>query len=183
MSQQDLGIRDKIALGGEVGVVDPPGKAFDAAFRLGAIRDVGGHLGELCALTPHEPTDERRERGQVPGDHACGLARIALSSGLPYGTIPAEVVTHRLLLLEGSPFPGSIRRGQPLKPPFYHTLKNCPGVKGQNTVVGSMTILLAVRGNIATRSMSGPPFALQLHRTTVWCRATGNDNPDIITDI
>ena len=29
-----------------------------------------------------------------------------------------------------------------------------------------------MRGNIATRSMSGPPFALQLHRTTVWCRAT-----------
>src|SRR5262245_25414301 len=44
---------------------------------------------------------------------------------------------------------------------------------GQNTVVGSMTILLAMRGNIATRSMSGPPFALQLHRTTVWCGATG----------
>src|SRR5437016_331900 len=43
---------------------------------------------------------------------------------------------------------------------------------GQNVVVGSMTLLLAVRGNIATRSMSGPPFALQLHRTTVWCGAT-----------
>ena len=35
-----------------------------------------------------------------------------------------------------------------------------------------MTLLLAVRGNIATRSMSGPPFALQLHCTTVWCGAT-----------
>src|SRR5262245_29880350 len=35
-----------------------------------------------------------------------------------------------------------------------------------------MTLLLAVRGNIATRSMSGPPFALQRHRSTVWCRAT-----------
>src|SRR5215471_3832839 len=43
---------------------------------------------------------------------------------------------------------------------------------GQNVVVGSMTLLLAVRGNIATRSMSGPPFALQLHRITVWCGAT-----------
>src|SRR4029434_8259569 len=43
---------------------------------------------------------------------------------------------------------------------------------GQNAVVGSMTLLLAVRGNIATRSMSGPPFPLQLHRTTVCCRAT-----------
>src|SRR5438132_1828530 len=47
-------------------------------------------------------------------------------------------------------------------------------VLGQNTVVGSMTILLAMRGNIATRSMSGPLFALQLHRTTVWCGATGS---------
>src|SRR6516165_8723397 len=44
---------------------------------------------------------------------------------------------------------------------------------GQHVVVGSMTLLLAVRGNIATRSMSGPSFALQLHRTTVWCGATG----------
>src|SRR5215468_809823 len=43
---------------------------------------------------------------------------------------------------------------------------------GQNVVVGSMPLLLAVRGNIATRSMSGPPCALQLHRTTVWCGAT-----------
>src|SRR6516225_1425772 len=34
-----------------------------------------------------------------------------------------------------------------------------------------MTLLLAMRGTIATRSMSGPPFALQRHRTTVWCRA------------
>src|SRR5215831_13401251 len=43
---------------------------------------------------------------------------------------------------------------------------------GQNAIMGSMTLLLAVRGNIATRSMSGPPFALQRHRSTVWCRAT-----------
>src|SRR3954463_12099828 len=48
-------------------------------------------------------------------------------------------------------------------------------VLGQNTVVGSMMILLAMRGNIATRSMSGPPVALQLHRTTVWCGATRVD--------
>src|SRR4051794_13614916 len=57
-------------------------------------------------------------------------------------------------------------------------------VLGQNTVVGSMMILLAMRGNIATRSMSGPPFALQLHRTTVWCGATQDirDN-NILTDL
>src|SRR5437870_4812809 len=39
-----------------------------------------------------------------------------------------------------------------------------------------MTLLLAVRGNIATRSMSGPPFVLQLRRSTVWCRATDHDD-------
>src|SRR4029450_13634981 len=42
----------------------------------------------------------------------------------------------------------------------------------QNTVVGAMTLLLAMRGNMATRSMFSPPFSSQLHRTTVWCRAT-----------
>src|SRR4029453_3759814 len=35
-----------------------------------------------------------------------------------------------------------------------------------------MTRLLAVRGNIATRSMSELPFVLQLRHSTVWCRAT-----------
>src|SRR5262245_30874987 len=35
-----------------------------------------------------------------------------------------------------------------------------------------MTLLLAVRGHMATSSMSGPLLALQLHHTTVWCRAT-----------
>src|SRR5438270_8708246 len=58
---------------------------------------------------------------------------------------------------------------------------------GQKVVVGSMTLLLAVRGNIATRSMSGPPFALQLHRTTVWCGATALDcrlaNPFLDTNL
>src|SRR5437667_6921073 len=54
--------------------------------------------------------------------------------------------------------------------PVWPLAWQCP--LGQNTVVGSMTLLLAVRGNIATRSMSGPPFALQGHLTTVTCRAT-----------
>src|SRR5215468_11321777 len=48
---------------------------------------------------------------------------------------------------------------------------------GQHAVVGSMTLLLAMRGNIATRSMSGPPFALQRHRTTVWCSAIELSDP------
>ena len=32
---------------------------------------------------------------------ACGLAWVPLYQGSPYGTILAEVVTHRLLLLDG----------------------------------------------------------------------------------
>ena len=38
----------------------------------------GGDAGQLGALAPHDPADERRQRGQVPGDCACGLARIPL---------------------------------------------------------------------------------------------------------
>src|SRR5262245_43214834 len=43
---------------------------------------------------------------------------------------------------------------------------------GPDVVVGSMTLILVARGNIAARTMSGPPFAVQLHRTTIWCGAT-----------
>jgi len=37
------------------------------------------------------------------------------------------------------------------------------GPLGQNAVVGSMTLLPAMRGNIATSSMSSPPFTLPLY--------------------
>jgi hypothetical protein len=37
----------------------------------------------------------------VPGDIALGCAWITLCSGLSYGTISAEVVTHRMILLGG----------------------------------------------------------------------------------
>jgi hypothetical protein len=40
----------------------------------------------------------------VPGDGACGLARIPLCESVSYGTISTEVVTHRLLLLDWSRF-------------------------------------------------------------------------------
>src|SRR3982750_3846088 len=65
----------------------------------------------------------------------------------------------------------SLREWMPILPCPVWPLAGHPKLE-QNTVVGSMTILLAMRGNIATRSMSGPPFALQLHCTTVWCGAT-----------
>src|ERR1043166_3262393 len=169
MSQHNLGVRDKIALGGDVGVVDPSGKAFDAAFRLGAIRDVGGHFGQLRALTPHDPTDERRERGQVPDDHACGLARIALYQRIPYGTIPAEVVTHRLLLLDWLHFPGSIRWGQPLKPPFYNGLKDCPVAKTLLAVMTSTWSMAAPPLWIRTPSKSMPPMVTAASQPITFC--------------
>jgi hypothetical protein len=43
---------------------------------------------------------------------------------------------------------------------------------GANSTVGAMTLLLSVRGNLATRSRSGPPCSLQFHCTTLWCGAT-----------
>jgi len=33
---------------------------------------------QLGALAPHDATDKRRQRRQVPGDSACGLPRIPL---------------------------------------------------------------------------------------------------------
>src|SRR5262245_15650514 len=53
-----------------------------------------------------------------------------------------------------------------------HVGLSCYGSYAYVRAYGAMTFLLAMRGNIATRSRSGPPFALQLHRTTVWCGAT-----------
>jgi len=44
----------------------------------------------------------------VPRAPALGLPGLRLSEGFEYGTIRAEVVTHRLLLLEGLRFPESI---------------------------------------------------------------------------
>src|SRR5262249_49393194 len=68
----------------------------------------GGDAGQLGALAPHNTADERRKRGQVSGDCAGGLARIPLCESVPYGTISAEVVTHRLLLLDWSRFPARV---------------------------------------------------------------------------
>jgi hypothetical protein len=109
MCQQDLRIRSKVHLLQDALVVEPSGKAFDAALGLMAIRDLRRDVGQLRALPSHDPTDECRERCQVPGDSPCRLTRIPLCSGGSYGTIPAEVVTHCLLLLDGSLFPESIQ--------------------------------------------------------------------------
>src|SRR5712691_4203887 len=109
MPQQDFGERDKIPFLRDMVVPKPSGKAFDTALGLSPIGHVRGNFGQLRALAPHDTTNERREGGQVPGDGTCRLARISLCEGVSYGTIPAEVVTHGMLLLDWSRFPESIR--------------------------------------------------------------------------
>jgi hypothetical protein len=84
----------------DVGVVKPPRTAFDAALGVGAVGHVRGDVRPVGALAAHDPAEARRQGEPVPGDRAGRLARIPWCSGLPYGTISAEVVTHRLLLLD-----------------------------------------------------------------------------------
>src|SRR5438128_4992777 len=100
MTERDVRIRQKIYLLQDTGVVAPPRKAFDATVGVGAIGHFRGDVRQLGALAAHDTADERRQGDQVPGDCAGRLARITLCQGLPYGTIPAAVVTHRLLLLD-----------------------------------------------------------------------------------
>jgi len=108
-------------------IPEPPRKAFDTALGFGAIGHVGRNVGQLRALTGHNATDERREGGQVPADRACSLARIPLCSGFPYGTIPAEVVTHCLLLLDWPRFPEEVyKRDNLLNTYFTMTWQKCP---------------------------------------------------------
>src|SRR5262249_50878749 len=82
-------------------VVDPPGKAFDAALGLGAIGDLRGHVGQLGALAAHDATDERGQRLQVSGEVPGGRRRRGVREGVADGTITAKVVTHRRRLLLG----------------------------------------------------------------------------------
>ena len=89
-------------------MVEPSGQAFAPALGRGAIGNFGRNAGQLGALAAPNTTAERRQRGQVPSDGAGGLARLPWCSSVPYGTLSAEVVTHRLLLLDGSRFPARV---------------------------------------------------------------------------
>ena len=109
MHQQDLSERDKRHFLCALVVPQPPRKAFAPALKLGAVGHVGGHFGQLGALAPDDAANQRREGRQVPGERSGGLAGIPLDKGGSDGTIPAEVVAHCMLLLEGSHFPESIR--------------------------------------------------------------------------
>ena len=71
-AQQDLGIRDKIDFLCDMVVLHPPGKAFDAALGLGAIRHLWWQSGQLRALAPDNAADQRRQGRQVPGDCPVG---------------------------------------------------------------------------------------------------------------
>ena len=75
-------------------MVPPPGKALDAARRLGAMGHLGGHGGALGPGAADPTTDQRGEGG--PGPHHLALMRVwrALYHGLGSGTISVEVVAH-----------------------------------------------------------------------------------------
>jgi len=79
LRQQEIDRGDQGHLLQDTRVVEPSGQAFDTALGLGALGDFCRDAGQLGALAPHDPTDERRKRGHVPGDCACGLTRIPLS--------------------------------------------------------------------------------------------------------
>ena len=81
-------------------VAPPPGKALTPTLGLCPVRDVRSHVGQWRTLASYDAADQRGEGRHVPGDRACWLARIPWCEGVPYGTRPAEVVTHRLLLLD-----------------------------------------------------------------------------------
>jgi hypothetical protein len=73
--------------------------------RLGAVGHFHRDLGQMRTLTPNDAADQGGKGCQVSGYGACRLARIPLCEGGTYGTIPAEVVTHRRLLLDWWLFP------------------------------------------------------------------------------
>ena len=80
-------------------VVEPPGKAFDAAFRLRPSGHFRGDVGQLRALAAHDAADERRQGVEVAGEVACRLRRRGLREGVADGMIAAKVVTQRPFLL------------------------------------------------------------------------------------
>src|SRR5882672_12185345 len=86
-----------------------------------------GDMGELCARAGHHTAAERGQGGSVPGTLAFGLPRIPLSQGSLYGTILAEVVTHRLLLLVYCSLNMEYTMRQPLKHLFQNDLKKVSG--------------------------------------------------------
>ena len=76
---------------------------------------MGSDFWQLGALTGHDATDQRGEGGHVPGHAAGEFAWVPLCQSSPYGTILAEVVTHRMLLLLCCALNREYTKRQPLK--------------------------------------------------------------------
>ena len=90
MRKERLGLRDNIALSDDVGVLDPPRKACDAALGLGPIRHFRRDFRQWGTLAGHDATDECGQGGQVSRAPALGLTWLSLSEGLSYGTLLTE---------------------------------------------------------------------------------------------
>src|SRR5437870_9724614 len=129
MTQQDVRIGQKVHFLQDVIVVEPSGKAFDAALGFGAIGDFRGHVGELAALAAYDAADKRRQGVEMAGEVPLGGGGIALRECIAYGTIASEVVTHRLLLQMWCSLNREYTMSQPLKRPFHNNLEKCPVVK------------------------------------------------------
>ena len=99
MPEQDIRTGEKIHLFQDMVVVEPPGKAFDAACRLRPSGHFRGDVGQLRALAAHDAAAERRQGVEVAGEVACRLRRRGWREGVADGLIAAKVVTHRPFLL------------------------------------------------------------------------------------
>jgi hypothetical protein len=108
---QDVRRGQKVHRLQEVRGVAPPRKAFDAACGVGAGGHLRGAVRQWRARAAHDAAEARRQGAHVPGDRAGRRARLTWCEGLPSGTIPAEGVTHRLLLRDWLHFPDSVYDG------------------------------------------------------------------------
>src|SRR4029453_16402076 len=128
MTQQDVRIGQKVHFLQDVIVVEPSGKAFDAALGFGAIGDLRGNVGELAALAAHDAADKRRQGGEMSGEVPLAGGGIALRECMAYGTIASEVVTHRRLLQMCCSLNLEYTMSKPFKRLFHNNLEKCPVV-------------------------------------------------------
>ena len=140
MTQQDLRTGQKVPLLQDMGVVDPPRKAFDAALGLGAIRDLRGDGGQWGALAAHDAADKRSQGMEMSSEVPLGGGGLALRECMAYGTRASEVVTHRRLLQMCFSLNMEYTMSQPLKRPLHNNLEKCPVVN--IAILGYPTYLL-----------------------------------------
>jgi len=105
---QDLRLGQKGDVLWEGVVVHPSGQALDATLGLGALGHVRRDVGQWGALAGHDAAEEGGQGSHGLGQPPWGLTWGPLGQGIPYGTLRAEVVTPRLLLLDGSRFPARV---------------------------------------------------------------------------